>query len=101
MKLSEALTLKAEWWLAPIDDNDNELEEELCILLNDEDSKSYDPALPNMFYKTSECIRINYPVPAKGQALNKYGIAWLCLLEAEFQKDEEYPWRHGNRSRIL
>jgi hypothetical protein len=72
MKLSEALKLKAQWWMLRSPE-DQEVEDIL-------DGS-------NMFMKTVYHIQDNYPEHVK-HATNEQR-AYICLLESELQKDEE------------
>jgi hypothetical protein len=82
MKLSEALVLKAEWYL----NTSNAEDTELSILLNDHEFVE-DKSKPDMFWETYAHIKTNWK---QWFGASNDVISYLCLLESELQKDEEY-----------
>lgn len=76
MKLSEALVLKAEWWIAPARE-----------YLDVEIEKLLDSELPetDWYYLASRAVKNNTGYHFRGTDTESY----LCLLESELQKDIE------------
>jgi regulation of enolase protein 1 (concanavalin A-like superfamily) len=77
MKLSEALTLKAEWWVVDSLDVENNILEDIL-----ENSCGKD-----MFDETAGLMIDLYET--KWLTAGNETASYLCLLEAEHQKDKE------------